>query len=134
VSHGNASVTWRESQAAVGCSVIGGAHDIPAVVGQNDHHAEHPRRCRRHDEHVDGRDTLGLIAQESPPVPTENSESPEKSGDLPCQALWGERRQRTMLMVLEVGDRVSKEHPLRRLKELADAALTQLSALFESHE
>jgi transposase len=42
-----------------------------------------------------------------------------------------ERRQRTMLMVLEPGERVSKEHPLRRVKELADAALAQLSALFD---
>jgi hypothetical protein len=45
----------------------GGAYDIPAIVGQNDHHVEQPKRRRRHDEHVDGRDTLGLIAQESPP-------------------------------------------------------------------
>src|SRR5271154_406505 len=42
-----------------------------------------------------------------------------------------ERRQRAMLMVMEPGDRVSKEHPLRRVKELADAALTQLSPLFD---
>ena len=42
-----------------------------------------------------------------------------------------ERRQRTMLMILEPGDRVPKEHPLRRVKELADAALTQLSPLFD---
>ena len=31
-----------------------------------------------------------------------------------------------MLMIMEPGDRVPKEHPLRRVKELADAALTQL--------
>src|SRR5437899_3379830 len=42
-----------------------------------------------------------------------------------------ERRQRAMLMVMEPGDRVPKEHPLRRVKELADAALTQLSPLFD---
>ena len=42
-----------------------------------------------------------------------------------------ERRQRTMLMIMEPGDRVPKEHPLRRVKELADAALTQLSPLFD---
>src|SRR6202047_5529294 len=42
-----------------------------------------------------------------------------------------ERRQRVMLMVMEPGDRVPKEHPLRRVKELADAALTQLSPLLE---
>jgi hypothetical protein len=34
-------------------------------------------------------------------------------------------------MVLEPGDRVSKAHLLRRVKELADAALTRLSALFD---
>lgn len=43
----------------------------------------------------------------------------------------GERRQRAMLMILEPGDRVAKEHPLRGVKELADAALAQLSALFD---
>ena len=42
-----------------------------------------------------------------------------------------ERRQRAMLMIMEPGDRVPREHPLRRVNELADAALTQLSALFD---
>src|SRR6202049_2890114 len=36
-----------------------------------------------------------------------------------------------MLMVMEPGDRVPKEHRLRRVKELADAALTQLSPLLD---
>src|SRR6266481_2190332 len=42
-----------------------------------------------------------------------------------------ERRQRGMLMVVEPGDRVPKEHPLRGVKEFADAALTQLSPLLD---
>jgi transposase len=42
-----------------------------------------------------------------------------------------ERRQRAMLMVMEPGERVPQEHPLRRVKEIADAALTQLSPLFD---
>src|ERR1700676_2781842 len=42
-----------------------------------------------------------------------------------------ERRQRGMLMVMEPGGRVPKEHPLRRGEELADAALTQLSPLLD---
>ena len=42
-----------------------------------------------------------------------------------------ERRQRAMLMIMEPGDRVPKEHPLRRVKELAAAALAQLSPLFD---
>lgn len=42
-----------------------------------------------------------------------------------------ERRQRAMLMVMEPGDRVPKEHPLRRVKQLADVALAQLSPLFD---
>src|ERR1700675_4251979 len=41
------------------------------------------------------------------------------------------RRQRAMLMVMEPGDRIPQEHPLRRVKELADAALTELSPLFD---
>jgi hypothetical protein len=36
-----------------------------------------------------------------------------------------ERRQRAMLMIMEPGDRVRKAHPLRRVKERADAALTR---------
>src|SRR5579863_5378018 len=40
-----------------------------------------------------------------------------------------ERRQRAMLMIMEPGDRVAREHPLRRVKEFADAALAQLSPL-----
>ena len=43
-----------------------------------------------------------------------------------------ERRQRAMLMVMEPGERVPQEHPLRRGKELADAALGQLSPLFDA--
>jgi transposase len=42
-----------------------------------------------------------------------------------------ERRMRAMLMIMEPGDRVPKEHPLRRVKEFADGALAQLSALFD---
>ncbi len=42
-----------------------------------------------------------------------------------------ERRQRAIWMVMEPGDRVPREHPLRRVKELADAALTQLSPLLD---
>jgi len=42
-----------------------------------------------------------------------------------------ERRQRMMPMVMEPGDRVPMEHPLRRVKELGDAVLAQLSPLFD---
>jgi transposase len=42
-----------------------------------------------------------------------------------------ERRQRAMLMIMGPGDRVPREHPLERVKELADAALGQLSPLFD---
>jgi hypothetical protein len=43
-----------------------------------------------------------------------------------------ERRQRAMLMIMEPSDRVPREHPLRRVKKLADAAaLVQLSPLFD---
>ena len=41
-----------------------------------------------------------------------------------------ERRQRAML-IMEPGDRVPKEPPLRRVKELADAAQAQLWPLFD---
>ena len=42
-----------------------------------------------------------------------------------------ERRQRAILMIMEPGDRVPKEHPLRRVKELADDALAKLSPVFD---
>jgi hypothetical protein len=63
----NASVTWRESQAAVGCSVTVCAHDLPVIVDQNDHDVEQPKRCGRHDKHIDRSDAFGLIAQEAAP-------------------------------------------------------------------
>jgi len=42
-----------------------------------------------------------------------------------------ERRQRTMLMVVNLEERISKEHPLRRIKYLADVALKELSPIFD---
>src|SRR6266849_3505251 len=42
-----------------------------------------------------------------------------------------ERRQREMLVVFDVEQRVAKEHPLRRIKELVDAVLQELSPLFD---
>ncbi len=42
-----------------------------------------------------------------------------------------ERQQRAMLMVIDAEKRVPKEHPIRRIKQLADAALKQLSPLFD---
>jgi hypothetical protein len=42
-----------------------------------------------------------------------------------------ERRQRAMLVVIDPERRVPKDHPIRRIKQLADAALKQLSPLFD---
>src|SRR5262250_953092 len=42
-----------------------------------------------------------------------------------------ERRQRPMLMVLNVEQRIAKDHPLRRVKQLADAVLKDLSPVFD---
>src|ERR1700757_1463621 len=42
-----------------------------------------------------------------------------------------ERRQQAMLMVIDAERRVPKEHPLRRIKQLAEAALAELSPLFD---
>jgi transposase len=42
-----------------------------------------------------------------------------------------ERRQRAMLVVFDVEQRMAKEHPLRRIKELVDAVLQELSPLFD---
>src|SRR4030081_2185198 len=42
-----------------------------------------------------------------------------------------ERRQRAMLVVFDAEQRVPKEHSLRRIKQLGDAALKELAPLFE---
>lgn len=42
-----------------------------------------------------------------------------------------ERRQRSMLLVINLAERVPEEHPLRRIKQLADAALKELSPIFD---
>jgi transposase len=42
-----------------------------------------------------------------------------------------ERRQLSMLMVVNLEQRIPKEHPLRQIKEIADAALKELSPIFE---
>jgi len=42
-----------------------------------------------------------------------------------------ERRQRAMLMVIDPEKRVPKDHPIRRIKQLVEAALRQLSLRFD---
>ena len=42
-----------------------------------------------------------------------------------------ERRQRAMLVVIDPDKRVAKDHPLRRIKQLAQEALTQLWPVFD---
>lgn len=42
-----------------------------------------------------------------------------------------DRRQRTMLVVIDPEKRVAKDHPLRRIKQLAEEALAQLSPVFD---
>jgi transposase len=42
-----------------------------------------------------------------------------------------ERRQRAMLVVIDAERRVPQEHPLRRIKQLAEAALAELSPVFD---
>src|SRR5438445_5235071 len=42
-----------------------------------------------------------------------------------------ERQQRSMLMVLNLEQRVAKDHPLRRIKQLAETVLQGLSASFD---
>ena len=42
-----------------------------------------------------------------------------------------ERRQRSMLLVINLAERIPQDHPLRRIKQLADAAVKELSPLFD---
>jgi hypothetical protein len=41
--------------------------DCPAIVTEDDRNVEQPKRRAGYDKHIDGRDTLGLIAQEATP-------------------------------------------------------------------
>ena len=45
----------------------GSVNDSPAIVGQDDHYLEQPKRCGRHNEHIDRSNALGLIAQKAAP-------------------------------------------------------------------
>jgi transposase len=42
-----------------------------------------------------------------------------------------ERQQRSMLMVMDVEQRIPQEHPLRRVKQITDRVLTNLSPIFD---
>src|SRR5215472_6261604 len=42
-----------------------------------------------------------------------------------------ERRQRTMLLVVNLEERIPGEHPLRRIKQMAELALKDLSPIFD---
>src|SRR5689334_12587067 len=42
-----------------------------------------------------------------------------------------ERQQRTMLMVLNLEQRIPQDHPLRRIKQLAETVLRELSPSFD---
>lgn len=42
-----------------------------------------------------------------------------------------ERQRRPILMVLNLEQRIAKEHPLRRIRQLADAVLKDLSSVFD---
>ena len=43
-----------------------------------------------------------------------------------------ERRQRSMLLVVNLEERIPKEHPLRRIKQIAELALKELSPMFDA--
>jgi len=42
-----------------------------------------------------------------------------------------ERRQRSMLLVVNLEERIPREHPLRRIKQMAELALKELSPIFD---
>src|SRR6202045_724817 len=42
-----------------------------------------------------------------------------------------ERRQRSMLLVINLEERIPKQHPLTRIKQMADLALRQISGIFD---
>ena len=42
-----------------------------------------------------------------------------------------ERQQRSMLMVMDVEQRIPQEHPLRRVKQVTDRVLKNLSPIFD---
>ena len=42
-----------------------------------------------------------------------------------------ERRQRSMLVVVNLEERIPKQHPLTRIKQMAELALRQMSPIFD---
>ena len=42
-----------------------------------------------------------------------------------------ERQQRSMLMVMDVEQRIPQEHPLRRIKQISCRVLKNLSPIFD---
>ena len=42
-----------------------------------------------------------------------------------------ERQQRSMLMVMDVEQRIAQEHPLRRIKQITERVLEKLSPIFD---
>src|ERR1039458_4942286 len=54
----------------------GRAYDLPAMVGQNDHHVEQPKRCGGHNEHIDRSDAFGVIAEKASPSLRRHPSSP----------------------------------------------------------
>ena len=42
-----------------------------------------------------------------------------------------DKRQRAMLVVIDPEQRIAQDHPLRRIKALAEAALEELSPVFD---
>ncbi len=40
--------------------------------------------------------------------------------------------QRSMLAIVDLEERIPRDHPLRRIKEVTDAALSRLSPVFDA--
>jgi hypothetical protein len=43
------------------------SHNLPTIVGQDDHYTKQSKRCGSHDKPVDGGNALGLTEQETMP-------------------------------------------------------------------
>src|ERR1035437_4344910 len=97
----------------------GCAPDLSAIVSQNDHHVEQPKRRGRHDEHVDRSDAFGVIAEEaSPGLRRRPSSSHHVLGHRSLADLDAELKQLTVDPA-RAPERVGTAHLLDQIPNLA---------------
>src|SRR5260370_19459929 len=72
------------------------SHNLPAIMGWDDHNVQQPKRSGRYDEQVDGGNTFGVNAQEATPRRRRRTGSSYHIGNRRLADLDAELEQLTM--------------------------------------